>query len=392
VKINDVGALELFWKPTSQAAARRTMLTRMNYYTPMSAADKSQDASPNQQIAAPSSALTFDGGIQRKIVHRSADGKKHTVMIQYASSEALKRMPPKKLRRAVSIATKLGNVQSKILSSIEISDTGKLEFCWSPASQPIVKRITLKRADGTPYTVRFAFQDRRAQKKLSPARFQHLCNMLREINLLIPGDEVTEVEFTVDGESKYSCLSGDIRLNVESEGDAASIFAHEMGHAVYVRKLIMTKDRDTFLQRMSRIEKGPDDEEYNRLASMAHNNDSYEIVDDSNYSRGVSSDAVGHPKDNRSELFASSFAAYYLHPAAFSRAISNPELPEDWREFGKAMWAFQRDKVWKGHRRTVFTADGRDPFAGATSADFVMNELRSFPFNLFVGLPLSFAN
>jgi hypothetical protein len=199
----------------------------------------------------------------------------------------------------------------------------------------------------------------------------------------MPGKEVTDISFSSKPHAgEYRAADHRIIVSIGNPQEMLSTFIHEMGHAVYQVMFSIRGYRPVPERNAPSIYK-TSDTGFISLANLAAHEGSHEIVDDSNYIENCSSDlGFGHPYSNNHELFASGFTAYYFHADKFLKAINNEKLPKTWRKFGKAMWAFQRDRVWKGQRQTVFTSDGKDPFSP---------KILPFPIFNFIGiLPLNF--
>lgn len=124
--------------------------------------------------------------------------------------------------------------------------------------------------------------------------------------------------------------------------ETKSDLAHEMGHVIYRKGF--WKDRDW-------------EKVYWR--SLVHRN--YEILHDANYLRDAANDSVGHPWDDPDEAFASAVRAYFLNADQFASYILNEKTPPAMKMFGRLVWTFLRDRVFRG---LVFTSDDRDPFSG----------------------------
>ena len=115
-----------------------------------------------------------------------------------------------------------------------------------------------------------------------------------------------------------------------------AVIAHESGHAVFESRSL--EEDDSWLD----------------IFAFALGREGYELVDDSNYIQNAL-DELGHPHDNPSEFFASSFAAYRCHANEFAERIeqSDPET----RRLGIMIWCYMRDQIFHGD---VFS--DHDPF------------------------------
>ncbi|MFA5893270.1 MAG: hypothetical protein WC903_04845 [Candidatus Margulisiibacteriota bacterium] len=173
-----------------------------------------------------------------------------------------------------------------------------------------------------------------------------ISRLVAELNQLIPDHPVKTI-YPVS-----TCQGG------ESFGEAITISdsvfletaAHEVGHSVYHDFGPRDQGIGSIWLKLNNI-------------SLGHKN--YELVRDQNYidpaiirerNRVCGNDHnLGHPWDNSSELFASSFMIYRIHPDEFIAKIQDPATSRENKEFGKLVYVFFRD--WVFHGRTFSKTD-----------------------------------
>lgn len=137
---------------------------------------------------------------------------------------------------------------------------------------------------------------------------------------------------------------------------------HEMGHAIY--DVLLNEKSDDFSFKVK-------DELWMNLYSLSLGFGNYEIVKDSNYIGKIICGEVdltartGHPWEHPSELFASSLMIYRMHADQFIAKINDPSVSRETREFGKLIFLYMRDRVFKGK---IFSAV--DPFKGENINDY----------------------
>lgn len=251
------------------------------------------------------------------------------------------------------------SVKISFISDLELSRR-RPPSSVKPILDEEVRKITflekrLKDGNGKPYKVYFKFFDDATRKLLSKRMIKDAFQVVGDLNRLMPGREVKMVLMLSKSMNTYGHYGHFIEVQVDI--DLLSHIVHEMGHSVFDTKLKRWQDI-----RADSPALYTDDYAFSKVSTLSYENESWEIVDDSNYLIDPESDAQGHPYDNDTELFASGFTAFYRYPNQFLEAIHNEELPDSWRNFGKVMWVYMRDKVWNGQPKKVFALKGKDPF------------------------------
>ncbi len=128
---------------------------------------------------------------------------------------------------------------------------------------------------------------------------------------------------------------------------------HEAGHAVF-RVLLGGK--------AATVESGfsTKDEQWQKIYYLTFAYNNAELVTDSTYIESKKGEsAAGHPRDSASELFASSFMIYKLYPNEFLKKILASNVKKETRRFGKLIYIYLRDRIFKGR---FYSAS--DPFRG----------------------------
>lgn len=173
-------------------------------------------------------------------------------------------------------------------------------------------------------------------------------SLVGELNQYIPDHPIR----TIIPES--TCRGGDnlSGATIAIEDASLETTAHEVGHSVYLDY----GDRDRGIGSI-----------WIKIFNVSFGHKNYNLVMDESYfdpliikeRRAICGNDwhAGHPWDNDSELFASSFMVYRLHPDEFLARILNPAASSENREFGKLLYVFFRNWVFHGK-----TFSKTDPF------------------------------
>jgi HEAT repeat protein len=177
---------------------------------------------------------------------------------------------------------------------------------------------------------------------LSEAHTKKLLELVEMLNCFSL-QPVKSVSCVKDGGGEYYPVQHEVAIPRCASASAMpaldytmAVLAHEMGHSIYAK--VFDDDRDWTIV-------------YNLLLGWKNSR----IVDEYSYGAGD-----GHPYSNPTEAFASSVHTYVLFANKFASYIQNMQTPERMRTAGKLVWCFMRERVFRG---SVFTNDGRDPFA-----------------------------
>lgn len=207
-------------------------------------------------------------------------------------------------------------------------------------------------------------------------------NLVSEINSLIPEKPLRKViisnqqmvkkwraegkDALKDGGAYYSSTH---ELLITLCPTYLEVATHEMGHAVFEVFFAGKTDsshtgniamRSNYWQKLY-------------FLSLAHKN--YKMTTDSYYinkRKGKTINWQGHPNSNAGEFFASFFMVYRLFPNEFLEEIQKPSLNPKTKEFGKLIYIFMRDRVFKGK---YFSKS--DPFAGSILGKIENSEVLS---------------
>ena len=152
-------------------------------------------------------------------------------------------------------------------------------------------------------------------------------NLISELNEIIPSRKIREVEITAKGDTLYNGYVHTLQIKLDES--FLEYTAHEMGHAIYAILFDESKD-----------------EVWQKIYYLSLGYETCELVDDSNYID--KDDNYGHPHDNASELFASSLMVYRLHADKLLEKIKDPNADKEAQKRGKLIFAYMRDKVFKG--------------------------------------------
>ncbi len=180
--------------------------------------------------------------------------------------------------------------------------------------------------------------------------------IIAELNELIPQKPLRGLE-AVNLSCEAPSYTPDHRIKYSLPYGLDSV-VHEMGHAIYDALLSEKSDEFSFKVK---------DELWKDLYFLSLGFGNYEIVKDSNYIDKINCGGVdlteraGHPWENPSELFASSLMVYRMHADRFIAKIIDPAVSRETREFGKLIFLYMRDRIFKGK---VFSND--DPFKRET--------------------------
>lgn len=158
-----------------------------------------------------------------------------------------------------------------------------------------------------------------------------IADLIRQLNPYVHGEPVLKVRIldTNVFRGEYVTSMNEIVLSksVLCDADFLHTIAHEMGHAV---ECSMKKDKEIL----------------DKLFPYSLGFGRYGLVADFNYAR--TGGYYGHPFRNRSELFASTFAAFVLHPDELVGCINDPGFLESTGLMGKALYCYMRDRVFGG--------------------------------------------
>lgn len=169
-----------------------------------------------------------------------------------------------------------------------------------------------------------------------------IADLIRQLNSYVIGKPVLKVRILDTQEYRGEYLPGDREIvlskSVFCEEHYLHTIAHEMGHAIFCS---MPKDPE-FWEKL-------------HIYSLGYGR--YGLVADFNYAQTAG--YYGHPFRNASELFASSFAAYVMHPDQLIDCMNDPGLLDSTGTMGKILYCYIRDNVFGGK---FFGKD--DPFKG----------------------------
>ena len=165
-------------------------------------------------------------------------------------------------------------------------------------------------------------------------KIKEMYNLIVKLNEIIPSKPVREVNIVSEGDSFYNQFDHGIEIYF-NETALLGITAHEMGHAIF---------------NVLRIE---EDKLWQKIYWLSLGFKNYEIVDDSNYDKVP--DVFGHPYDNASELFASSFKTYILYSDKLIENILDPDTKNEAQKMGKLIFYYLRDRIFSGK---VFSEKG----------------------------------
>ncbi len=188
------------------------------------------------------------------------------------------------------------------------------------------------------------------------SRIQEAVKIIAQLNDLIPQRPVTQVALdselsTIFIADDYSNMPGGldvaldrtlrfqkIRINLNDliNIDPQLYARHEMGHAVHTNSNHLKNRVWDNIYRFS-------------LGVKKH-----DMFDESTYYKNG-----GHPADEASELFASSFNLFQCCPDELAAKINDPGNTPEARKLGIMIWCYMRDIVFKGR---VFSKS--DPFTG----------------------------
>ena len=185
-----------------------------------------------------------------------------------------------------------------------------------------------------------------------PTKYDLIVN---EINALIPQRPVSVVADYRTGDCRgyYSTSSHQVVIEGGVRANGPDTIVHEMGHAVF---RVLTH----FDPRTGRSQ----DELWRKIYAFSLTANNFELVRDSRY-RGelkicygrIERNKIGHPWENESELFASSFMVYRQYPDEFVEKITARDASRENRAFGRLVFVYLRDKVFNGR-----TFSKTDPF------------------------------
>jgi hypothetical protein len=166
-----------------------------------------------------------------------------------------------------------------------------------------------------------------------------------------------------------------IKVNIDHKHHLNTL-VHEMGHAVYNEKF---RPEPAHLPTINH--------EWLKIYALSLGGKINELVDDSNYIDV--GDNVGHPDHNPTELFASSFQAYYLHGDQFASNISDSDTSPEMKELGQRIFSDLKKRVFEGK---TFLKHKEDPSIGYSAMEMSNNDMiRRFCFELEHGENESFA-
>ncbi len=193
------------------------------------------------------------------------------------------------------------------------------------------------------------------QGKFSPQQIQDLAAIVAGIQIFFRAEPVRVFSWRENNNNGYYHGSNHkVTLNQHPFSEPIDAFrenqltiSHETMHALY---------RDHQLEHC---------EIWSHIYALSLYAGQCNLFRDSHY---LENSYLGHPWDNRGELFASAASAYYFSADQLLLFLQHPDIPESMRRFGKLVWCYLRDKVFLGQ---VFTSDGVDLFADVSLQDFL---------------------
>jgi len=167
------------------------------------------------------------------------------------------------------------------------------------------------------------------------AKLKNVYELITMINTFIPNTAVHKVELSNATVGKYNPDDNSIIIDPEKPFYLQAT-CHEMGHAIYFGLLLSEENK--LLSK---------DDKLNFVFAMSLPENTYEIVDDSNYLVSAS-DGYGHPYDFPGEFFASSVYAFITKSDEFINNINSPDTPEKMNAVGKYIYCYLRDVIFRG--------------------------------------------
>lgn len=172
-------------------------------------------------------------------------------------------------------------------------------------------------------------------------------NLITELNMIIPSNPIERVIVTIKNEQWGKYYPIEHKIGISLSPYFLQTTAHEMGHAIFRvllgGKVELCEDKIPIKDKL-----------WQRIWCLQFGSRNTEIIRDSNY---VESANTGHPNENPTELFASSLMVYRMYPDKFIDNILTPNARKEIRKFGKLIFLYLRDKIFKGK---VFSKS--DPF------------------------------
>lgn len=190
-----------------------------------------------------------------------------------------------------------------------------------------------------------------------------IADLIRQLNSYVHGVQLTRVRIldTKEFRGEYHRGEHEIVLSkpVFCGENYLHTIAHEMGHVIFCS---MPKDPE-FWQKLHVYSLG-----YGR----------YGLVADFNYAQ--TGGYYGHPFRNPSELFASSFAAYVMHPHQLADCMNDPGLLESTRKMGKILYCYIRNNIFGGKgfgKVDACKANNAEALIGSITEDDILESIAS---------------